>query len=132
LTLKQQVQSADAIAVVTITQTKAESHGAYQKVAVAHVDRALKGVAVDSVELLFDSPQSPAGRDPQSYSQGERCLIFMTRASEGRYITFQSAFGKHLVSNGKAELSDGHGVWTETLEAVGKEILASSPQPQRH
>lgn len=124
LTVEEQVEGSDAIAVVTITGTRAATNGHYQSVAIARVDHALKGIRGDSIALLFNSLSSPAGRDPQSYSKGERCLMFMTRVSEGKYITFQSVFGKHPVTHGMVELSDGHRVWTQTLQATVKEILA--------
>jgi len=131
LTLEQQIEDSDAIAVVTITGTRAVTNEHYQSVAIARVDRALKGVRGDSLELLFDSTTSAAGRDPQSYSNGERCLMFMTRVSEGKYVTFQSVFGKHLVNDGLVELSDGHRVWTQRLEVVVKEVLALASEKKR-
>jgi hypothetical protein len=123
LTVEEQVQGSDAIAVVTITGTRAATNAHYQSVAIARVDHALKGIRGDSIALLFNSASSPVGRDPQSYSKGERCLLFMTRVSEGKFITFQSAFGKHLIKHGTVELSDGHRVWTKPLAAAVKEIL---------
>lgn len=124
LTVPEQIEGSDAIAVVTITETRAETNGHYQRLAIARVDHALKGLSADSIALLFGSQSSPDGRDPQNYSKGERCLMFMTRVSKGKYITFQSRFGKHLVKNGMVELSDGHRVWTQTLESAEKAILA--------
>ena len=123
LTFDQQVQGSDAIAVVTITGTHSATNGHYRRVATARVDHALKGVRGGSIALLFNSRISPVGRDPESYSKGEHCLMFMTQVSEGKYITFQSVFGKHLVKRGKVEISDGHGVWTQPLEPTVKEIL---------
>jgi hypothetical protein len=81
LTVEQQVEGSDAIAMVTITGTRAATNGHYQSVATARVDKARKGVRVDSIALLFNSASSPVGRDPQSYLKGERCLMFMTRVS---------------------------------------------------
>jgi hypothetical protein len=131
LTVEEQVAGSDAIAVVTVTGTRAVTNGHYRSDATARVDRALKGVRGDSIALLFNSASSPDGRDPQSYSKGERCLMFMTRVSEGKYITFGSVFGKHLVKRGRVELSDGHRVWTQTLEAAVKEILAFPAEKER-
>jgi hypothetical protein len=131
LTLEEQVAGSDAIAVVTITGTRAATNGHYQSVATARVDKALKGVRGDSIALLFNSASSPVGRDPQSYLKGERCLMFMTRVSEGKYLTLQSAFGKHLLKRGMVELSDGHRVWTQTLVATVKEILAFPSKGKR-
>ncbi len=131
LTVAQQIEGSDAIAVVTITGTRAETNGQYQGVAIARVDRALKGVRGDSISLLFKPTKAIEGRHPRTYSKGERCLMFMTRVSEGKYITFQSVFGKHLVKDGVVELSDGHRVWTQTLEATEKEILASTSTKKR-
>jgi hypothetical protein len=131
LTVEEQVEGSDAIAVVTITGTRAVTNGHYRSFAIARVEDALKGVREDSITLLFNSTSSAEGRDPQSYSKGERCLMFMSRVSEGKYITFQSVFGKHLIKHGMVELSDGHRVWTQTLEATMKEILAFPSKKQR-
>ena len=117
--LSQKCRASDLIAVIEITTTKpGGASKPYLEVAMAKLVESIKG-QVDGTTFLLDY-NNGLGCPNVGYAPGDRCLIFATKLPTGHWETYNTYFGKFMITNGLV-----HGFESETntsLEAARKEI----------
>lgn len=117
--LPQKCKASDVIAVVEIKATKrGGASKPYREIATAKVIETIKGrIDGTTFELDFDNGLACPN---VWYSRGERCLIFATKLPTGNFATYNTYYGKFLVTNDT--VIDWELETNRKLDAVRKEI----------
>lgn len=98
VSLSEMCKASDLIAVIEITAThRDDASKPYLEVATARVIETMKG-RVDGATFQLDYNNGLACPNV-IYARGDRCLIFATKLPTGHLATYNTYFGKCIVTN---------------------------------